>query len=85
MPIQHKHKFRHLVLAVALAVGSVEISLAEQVESQIAEVKPKKPRKPPGKPPAPMQVEEISTEAQANSLPETIPDHPQTPLAPSHK
>lgn len=85
MPIQHKHKFRHLVLAVALAVGSVEISLAEQVESQIADVKPKKPRKPPGKPPAPMQVEEISTEAQANSLPETIPDHPQTPLAPSHK
>lgn len=48
MPLQHNSKLKHLVLAIALATGCVEFSLAEQSEPDAhvdIEVKVKKPRK----------------------------------------
>ena len=35
MPVQHKYKPHHLVLAIALAVGCMETSMAQQPEPQV--------------------------------------------------
>lgn len=54
MPIQHKYKPHHLVLAIALAAGCAEFSLAQQLEPQVdADAKPTKTRKKATKPVAP--------------------------------
>ncbi|MGF6491095.1 autotransporter outer membrane beta-barrel domain-containing protein [Pseudomonas frederiksbergensis] len=54
MPIQHKYKPHHLVLAIALAVGCAEFSLAQQLEPKVdADTKPTKTRKKATKPVAP--------------------------------
>ncbi|MFJ2280840.1 autotransporter domain-containing protein [Pseudomonas sp. NPDC087803] len=82
MPI-HTYKLQHLVLAVALAVGCVEFSLAEQTEPQVnAEVKPKKPRKKAEKPVTAKPMDAGETAAKSDPLPEKTADRAQTPAAP---
>ncbi|RBL69457.1 autotransporter domain-containing protein [Pseudomonas sp. MWU13-2625] len=84
MPI-HTYKLQHLVLAVALAVGCVEFSLAEQTEPQVnAEVKPKKPRKKTEKPVTPKPMDAGETAEKSDPLPEKTADRAQTPVAPGH-
>jgi outer membrane autotransporter protein len=51
MPVQHKHRPKHLALAVALAVGCIELSMAQQPEPQVNSDAPTtKPRKKTAKP-----------------------------------
>ncbi|AMQ83009.1 autotransporter outer membrane beta-barrel domain-containing protein [Pseudomonas glycinae] len=85
MPIQCKYKLQHLVLAVALTVGFVEFSLAEQSEPDapvVDEVKPKPARKkkekpaPPSLAPKPLLAESIAP------TPETFPVSTEIPAAP---
>ena len=87
MPIQCKYKLQHLVLAVALAVGCVEFSLAEQTEpdtSVVKEVKPKNPRKPKDKP-APLKLAEETTREEKIAPPlEKIPVSTEIPVVPAH-
>lgn len=87
MPIQCKYKLQHLVLAVALAVGCVEFSLAEQSEPDVPvvkEVKPKKPRKPKDKP-TPLKVAEEKTREERIAPPlEKIPVSTEIPVVPAH-
>ncbi|WP_415773871.1 autotransporter outer membrane beta-barrel domain-containing protein [Pseudomonas sp. LB3P38] len=46
MPVQHKYKPQHLVLAIAIAIGCAETSLAEQLTAQDnSNAKPTKTRK----------------------------------------
>ncbi len=66
MPIQHKYKPHHLVLAIALAAGCAEFSLAQQLEPQVdADAKPTKTRKKTTKPVAPTVFEETTVGASA--------------------
>lgn len=87
MPIQCKYKLQHLVLAVALAVGCVEFSLAEQSEPDVPvvkEVKPKNPRKPKDKP-TPLKVAEETTREERIAPPlEKIPVSTEIPVVPAH-
>lgn len=74
MLIRHTYKLQHLVLAVALAVGCVEFSMAEELptETQITEeVKAKKPRKKtaPPTPPVTSKQSESSGGAENPVLP----------------
>jgi outer membrane autotransporter protein len=51
MPVQHKYRPKHLALAIALAVGCIEISMAQQPEPQVDSDTPTiKPRKKTAKP-----------------------------------
>lgn len=87
MPIQCKYKLQHLVLAVALAVGCAEFSLAEQSEpdaSVVEDVKPKTPRKKKEKP-APLSLaEETPREERIVPTPETSPVSTEVPAVPAH-
>ncbi len=86
MPIQCKYKLQHLVLAVALAIGCVEFSLAEQSEPDAhvdIEVKVKKPRKKK-EIPAPLSLaEEIPREERIVPTPETNPVSTEVPAVPA--
>jgi len=86
MPIQYK--LQHLVLAVALAVGYVEFSLAEQSEPDAPvakEVKPRNPRTPPKEKPAPLKLaEETAREEKISPPPQALPTSTETPTAPLH-
>ncbi|AXI64283.1 autotransporter outer membrane beta-barrel domain-containing protein [Pseudomonas kribbensis] len=85
MPIQCKYKLQHLVLAVALAVGCVEFSLAEQSELDapvMDEVKPKPPRKKKEKPAPPSLAPEPLLEESIAPTPEPFPVSTETPAAP---
>jgi len=87
MPIQCKYKLQHLVLAVALAVGCVEFSLAEQSEPEapvVKDVKPKNPRKPREKPAPLTLTEEIPREERSAPTPETNPVITEAPAEPAH-
>ncbi|PCR98096.1 autotransporter outer membrane beta-barrel domain-containing protein [Pseudomonas fluorescens] len=87
MPIQCKYKLQHLVLAVALAIGCVEFSLAEQSEPDAhvdIEVKVKKPRKKK-EIPAPLSLaEETPREERIVPTPETNPVSTEVPAVPAH-
>lgn len=87
MPIQCKYKLQHLVLAVALAIGCVEFSLAEQSEPDAhvdIEVKVKKPRKKK-EIPAPLSLaEETPREERIVPTPETSPVSTEVPAVPAH-
>lgn len=87
MPIQCKYKLKHLVLAVALAIGCVEFSLAEQSEPDapvVKEVKPRSPRKPPKEKPAPLNLaEETVREERISPPPGTIPISTEIPAVPA--
>jgi outer membrane autotransporter protein len=51
MPIQHKYRPKYLALAIALAVGCIEVSMAQQPEPQVSTDAPTtKPRKKTPKP-----------------------------------
>ncbi len=87
MPIQCKYKLQHLVLAVALAVGCVEFSLAEQSEPDapvMDEVKPKPSRKKKEKP-APLDfAKETAREEKAAPTPVPSPVSTEMPVVPAH-
>lgn len=87
MPIQCKYKLKHLVLAVALAIGCVEFSLAEQSEPDapvVKEVKPRSPRKPPKEKPAPLNLAEETVREERISPPlGTIPVSTEIPAVPA--
>ncbi|PQP03590.1 autotransporter outer membrane beta-barrel domain-containing protein [Pseudomonas frederiksbergensis] len=71
MPVQHKYKPHHLVLAIALAVGCAEFSLAQQPGLQVdADAKPTKTRKRTAKPVAPTGhvLEEAAASVSALSV-----------------
>lgn len=85
MPIQCKYKLQHLVLAVALAVGCVEFSLAEQSELDapvMDEVKPKPPRKKKEKPAPPSLAPEPLLEESIAPTPEPFPVSTEIPAPP---
>ena len=87
MPIQCKYKLQHLVLAVALAVGCVEFSLAEQSEPDapvVKEVKPRSPRTPPKVKPAPLLMAETVSEERIAPPLETIPVSTEIPAVSAH-
>ncbi|QTD33387.1 autotransporter domain-containing protein [Pseudomonas fluorescens] len=87
MPIQCKYKLQHLVLAVALAVGCVEFSLAEQSEPDapvVKEVKPRSPRTPPKVKPAPLLMAETVSEERIAPPLEAIPARTEIPAVPTH-
>lgn len=87
MPIQCKYKLQHLVLAVALAVGCVEISLAEQSEPDapvMDEVKPKPARKKKEKPVPLDLAKETAREEKAAPTPETSPVSTEIPVVAAH-
>lgn len=90
MPIQHKYKPHYLVLAIALAVGCAEFSLAQQLEPQVdADAKPTKTRKRNAKPVAPtgsvleeatesasvLPIEDTATLSNAGLNPIGLPDN----------
>jgi outer membrane autotransporter protein len=87
MPIQCKYTFQHLVLAIALAVGCVEFSLAEQSEPEapvVKDVKPRSPRKPPKEKPAPLNLAEETVREERISPPlGTIPVSTEIPAVPA--
>ncbi|WP_309295558.1 autotransporter outer membrane beta-barrel domain-containing protein [Pseudomonas paraglycinae] len=85
MPIQCKYKLQHLVLAVALAVGCVEFSLAEQSEPDapvMDEVKPKPARKKKEKPALPSLAPEPLLAESIAPTPETFPVSTEIPASP---
>lgn len=88
MPIQCKYKLQHLVLAVALGVGCVEFSLAEQSEPDapvVKEVKPKNPRTPPKAKPAPLNLmAETVSEERIAPPPQALTASTEAPTAPLH-
>lgn len=87
MPIQCKYKLQHLVLAVALAVGCVEFSLAEQPEPDAPvakEVKTRSPRTPPKVKPAPLLMAETVSEEKIAPPPQALPNSTETPTPPLH-
>jgi len=87
MPTQCKYKLQHLVLAIALAIGCVEFSLAEQSEPDThvdIEVKVKKPRKKK-ETPAPLSLaEQTPREERIVPTPETSPVSTEAPGIPVH-
>ncbi|CAI8926085.1 Transporter [Pseudomonas sp. IT-P2] len=85
MPIQCKYKLQHLVLAVALVVGCVEFSMAEQSEPDapvVDEVKPKPARKKKEKPAPPSLAPEPLLAESIAPTPETFPVSTEIPAAP---
>ncbi|KJZ48436.1 autotransporter domain-containing protein [Pseudomonas fluorescens] len=61
MPVQHKYKPQHLVLAIAIAIGCAETSMAEQLTVQAdSNAKPTKTRKKTAKPVAPIGPLELT-------------------------
>lgn len=85
MPIQCKYKLQHLVLAVALVVGCVEFSMAEQSEPDapvMDEVKPKPARKKKEKPAPPSLAPEPLLAESIAPTPETFPVSTEIPAAP---
>jgi outer membrane autotransporter protein len=87
MPTQCKYKLQHLVLTIALAMGCVGFSLAEQSEPDThvdIEVKVKKPRKKK-EIPAPLSLaEETPLEERMVPTPETSPVSTEAPAVPVH-
>lgn len=85
MPIQCKYKIQHLVLAVALAIGCVEFSLAEQSEPDapvVKEAKPKDKRRTREKPAALDLAKENAREEKTAPTPETSPVSTEIPVTP---
>ena len=75
MPIQYKYRPHHLVLAIALAAGCAEFSLAQQLKPQVdADAKPSKTRKKATKPVAPAGsvFEEPTVSASAPTVEGTV-------------
>ncbi|MHC8297043.1 autotransporter outer membrane beta-barrel domain-containing protein [Pseudomonas sp. LB3P58] len=66
MPVQHKYKPQHLVLAIAIAIGCAETSLAEQLTVQAdSNTKPTKTRKKTATPVAPIGPLELTARPAA--------------------
>ena len=66
MSVQHKYKPQHLVLAIAIAIGCAETSLAEQLTVQAdSNAKPTKTRKKTAKPVAPIGPLELTARPAA--------------------
>ncbi|WP_225875079.1 hypothetical protein [Pseudomonas bananamidigenes] len=87
MPLQHKSKLKHLVLAIALATGCVEFSLAEQSEPDAhvdIEVKVKKPRKKKEIPAPLSPAEEHPREERNTPTPMTSPVSTKDLAVPVH-
>ncbi|RON35403.1 autotransporter domain-containing protein [Pseudomonas brassicacearum] len=66
MPVQHKYKPQHLVLAIAIAIGCAETSMAEQLTAQAdSNAKPTKTRKKTATPVAPIGPLELTARPAA--------------------
>jgi outer membrane autotransporter protein len=85
MPVQHKYRPKHLVLAIAIAIGCAETSMAEQLTAQAdSNAKPTKTRKKTAPPVAPTgdQFEDIEPigPLELTARPAAPPSEDQTTL-----